>query len=665
MSPVPASPADSTGSAVPRTRRFHNKSRAGCRGCKERRIKCDEGRPICSNCIRRSAACEYEKQAEEASDTPTPTPPPAENPAAKSALRPRKTRRRNEADAPSKFTFVDVNKSIAKKRKRDRSDDGTVETTDASQSNSPATTEDAEIVVGSLPVLSSAVETALEQGQRLAGIIVVSKQSTLLRGENEYIPRSTTAPVASGDYSDFNKVEINGFTSHPPGFGYSSPRVASSYSPVSSISLWQSSPSTGLRQGGVGVKISLQDFNLINTYRNFTCQTFPYVTPSRNPWKALTFDLQFKNPYLYHTTIAITAAHVRYLQGVAIPSLLEVSHYVKGLSSYRECLASYTVPSLTISKTGEIPVESQGLFATSALLGAYMWAAELTDIHNWLIAKFSMTVGTREIIDGVWEANLFTEFREAVGESLQKVTTKLHEALKLGSDGGVMLPALEALATGQAASRLLLPAATGEIEDTDAPAEEDGEIVGALGPEIYDITYAWVDREECPFYKTSNGSMVSDIGSLHRLVCIITALEAPEKLSDEAMIALVRMISMWPGLCCHVVLEKLKEKDKRVYLLLAYYYAAVVKMKQVNIPTMHDVLDEKSWSPPADEVLRSWWLIKNPRIILRSIIDWLGEDWVHWLEWPLKVLREEEESERVRIETLWEPTATREDMSFA
>ncbi|KAK6516926.1 hypothetical protein TWF506_006809 [Arthrobotrys conoides] len=649
---LPASPADSTGSTVPRTRRFHNKSRTGCRGCKERRIKCDEGRPICSNCIRRSAVCEYEKQVEKISDTPTP--PPAESSNTKSTGKTRKSRRRNDGDSPSKFTFVDVNKLIAKKRKRDGSEDGTVETTDASQGNSPATTDDTEVVVSSLPVLTGAVERALERGQRLAEMIVVSKQSNLLRGENEYIPRSNKSHFTPSGYSDFGSVGIGDFASHTPNFGHHSPQATSSSSPSTSISLWQSSLSTGLRQGGSDVKISLQDYNLINTYRTFTCLTFPYVTPKRNPWKTLTFDLQFKNPYLYHTTIAITAAHIRYLQGVATPSLLEVSHYVKGLASYREYLSMNSALALTVSKTGEIPVESQGLFATSALLGAYMWTAELTDIHHWLIAKFSMTVGTREIINGVWEANLFTEFREAVGESLQDVTTRLHEVIKLGADGGVVLPALEALATGQATSRLLLPAATGEVEDIDAPAEDDKMAVGALGPEIYNPEYAWVDREECPFYKTSNGSMVSDIGSLHRLVCIITALETEGRISDDTMTALVRMIFMWPGFACHTVLEKLKESDKRVYLLLAYYYAAVVKMKQLTLPSMDAILDE-NWSPPVDEVLRSWWLMKNPRLLLRGIVDWLGKDWVHWLDWPLKILRDEEELERTRIEGLWEP----------
>ncbi|CVL08017.1 uncharacterized protein FMAN_09659 [Fusarium mangiferae] len=40
-------------------RRTHRKSRTGCKACKRSRIKCDETRPVCKNCHRRDAFCEY------------------------------------------------------------------------------------------------------------------------------------------------------------------------------------------------------------------------------------------------------------------------------------------------------------------------------------------------------------------------------------------------------------------------------------------------------------------------------------------------------------------------------------------------------------------------------------------------------------------------------
>ncbi|KAH6973229.1 hypothetical protein EDB80DRAFT_743245 [Ilyonectria destructans] len=42
-----------------RSRRRHHKSRAGCRQCKSRRVRCDENRPNCGNCIKREITCEY------------------------------------------------------------------------------------------------------------------------------------------------------------------------------------------------------------------------------------------------------------------------------------------------------------------------------------------------------------------------------------------------------------------------------------------------------------------------------------------------------------------------------------------------------------------------------------------------------------------------------
>ncbi|CEL09292.1 hypothetical protein ASPCAL12430 [Aspergillus calidoustus] len=41
------------------TRRTHRKSRHGCKACKQRRVKCDEVRPVCSNCSQRDETCEY------------------------------------------------------------------------------------------------------------------------------------------------------------------------------------------------------------------------------------------------------------------------------------------------------------------------------------------------------------------------------------------------------------------------------------------------------------------------------------------------------------------------------------------------------------------------------------------------------------------------------
>jgi hypothetical protein len=43
--------------------RDHRKSRNGCKRCKARRVKCDEGEPTCNNCKRHGAVCEYPGQS--------------------------------------------------------------------------------------------------------------------------------------------------------------------------------------------------------------------------------------------------------------------------------------------------------------------------------------------------------------------------------------------------------------------------------------------------------------------------------------------------------------------------------------------------------------------------------------------------------------------------
>jgi hypothetical protein len=43
----------------PIPRKGHTKSRRGCFNCKRRKVKCQESRPVCSNCTRVGLDCEY------------------------------------------------------------------------------------------------------------------------------------------------------------------------------------------------------------------------------------------------------------------------------------------------------------------------------------------------------------------------------------------------------------------------------------------------------------------------------------------------------------------------------------------------------------------------------------------------------------------------------
>ncbi|KAH6869071.1 hypothetical protein B0T10DRAFT_501925 [Thelonectria olida] len=54
--------ADQSSHHQPEPRRTHRKSRNGCVTCKQRRVKCDEGRPTCQKCSFGNRPCSYRNQ---------------------------------------------------------------------------------------------------------------------------------------------------------------------------------------------------------------------------------------------------------------------------------------------------------------------------------------------------------------------------------------------------------------------------------------------------------------------------------------------------------------------------------------------------------------------------------------------------------------------------
>ncbi|KAG7115863.1 Sterol uptake control protein 2 like [Verticillium longisporum] len=58
--PDPPALLASDGTAKPyHSKRPHKKTRSGCKTCKARKVKCDEGRPACRNCVLRKVDCLY------------------------------------------------------------------------------------------------------------------------------------------------------------------------------------------------------------------------------------------------------------------------------------------------------------------------------------------------------------------------------------------------------------------------------------------------------------------------------------------------------------------------------------------------------------------------------------------------------------------------------
>ncbi|KAK3645105.1 hypothetical protein LTR56_002677 [Elasticomyces elasticus] len=64
-SPESESTASAQETRVPIPRRAHKKSKTGCRTCKQRKVKCDERRPLCLNCERHFTnlqTCDFDEQ---------------------------------------------------------------------------------------------------------------------------------------------------------------------------------------------------------------------------------------------------------------------------------------------------------------------------------------------------------------------------------------------------------------------------------------------------------------------------------------------------------------------------------------------------------------------------------------------------------------------------
>ncbi|KAK4206691.1 hypothetical protein QBC37DRAFT_380850 [Rhypophila decipiens] len=57
-----STPSDGTSSSTKQLRRkkYHKRSRKGCLTCRKRRVKCDEGRPVCIKCLVLGLSCHYD-----------------------------------------------------------------------------------------------------------------------------------------------------------------------------------------------------------------------------------------------------------------------------------------------------------------------------------------------------------------------------------------------------------------------------------------------------------------------------------------------------------------------------------------------------------------------------------------------------------------------------
>ncbi|KAH7258784.1 hypothetical protein B0J15DRAFT_303594 [Fusarium solani] len=51
--------ASSLNTSSPKPRSFIHRTRTGCRTCRHRKVKCDEKKPICTQCFKGSRTCDW------------------------------------------------------------------------------------------------------------------------------------------------------------------------------------------------------------------------------------------------------------------------------------------------------------------------------------------------------------------------------------------------------------------------------------------------------------------------------------------------------------------------------------------------------------------------------------------------------------------------------
>ncbi|KAK6342441.1 hypothetical protein TWF718_007842 [Orbilia javanica] len=87
----PEKPAEPSNSSS-RVRRFHHKTRTGCRECKQKRRKCNEEKPSCQGCLKSKIECHYEDVI-----------PPR--------VQPKNRKRPQRKPAPNRFVFIEFGES--------------------------------------------------------------------------------------------------------------------------------------------------------------------------------------------------------------------------------------------------------------------------------------------------------------------------------------------------------------------------------------------------------------------------------------------------------------------------------------------------------------------------------------------------------------------------
>ncbi|EJT69801.1 hypothetical protein GGTG_12684 [Gaeumannomyces tritici R3-111a-1] len=254
MAPIEA--ADGPPPPVAR-RRTHRKSRFGCTYCKGRRIKCDELRPACSNCLIRGLICSLSM----AGSTPAPG-PAAPGPADGSAPPPSVT-------VPAPLVFADALPPIRSPQQQSQQ-----------------------------PMSGGAPSFGLFPLGSLGTLALAASSPRAALGQPDGGPPSAGAPHPP------NSAGLVGGGPPPP-----------FHSPIDRrVSLASGTFSAGgfmsAGGGGAGGSLDMTDLELFHHFVTFTAVTFGHARTIQRFWAITAPQTGFSHPFVLHAILAVAGLHM-------------------------------------------------------------------------------------------------------------------------------------------------------------------------------------------------------------------------------------------------------------------------------------------------------------------------------------------------------------------
>ncbi|KAK6538838.1 hypothetical protein TWF694_010403 [Orbilia ellipsospora] len=356
--------------------------------------------------------------------------------------------------------------------------------------------------------------------------------------------------------------------------------------------MWQTAPGTAISICTQGARVGAADLELINMYCSITSRSMPFANVRDQPWQSHTFDISCQNPYLYHITLAMAAAHQRHLRECSAPSTIETDHLCKAISLYRTVISTPDPSGFPISTSADV----RAVFAASTLLVAYLWCCPQDDIYT----NVSVLTGSKYLVRAFWARPEFGTIYHSMAIH-HPYWADIYTSFEIGE---YRIPALEMLFPGR-----------------DIYLQENI-LVSAEAP--------LVDQTQ-----------VTDIGSVTRLAVVITVISSRRKIERRIFSMLVKIVFAWVAACNPVFSIRVKQKEPKAYMLAAYYFVVVWKVARLarryeNEPSSN--ADEEFII--GDDPSRTWWLTPGPRSLCKKIVDELGAELEEWLGWVKDTINE-------------------------